>query len=208
AGADRRALHPAALRGHVEAGRGRWHHKAGKRLALHSKLSLFAAAAQDEEVQSPADEATGADRAAELFLPALRFGFADRADLGCRLAGALGKIGVEAARLALERHERLHFHLLDAEAREQAGQLTHELAVDGRVIAGGGDHPPRHIAIRMRDEEAVAVEVENADAAADARDSYHVLDRRYGVGYVSEHRRSEARIEARVAEGQRAAIAR
>src|SRR5581483_2364141 len=94
------------------------------------------------------------------------------------------------------------------EAREQAGQLTHELAVDGRVIAGGGDHPPRHIAIRMRDEEAVAVEVENADAAADARDSYHVLDRRYGVGYVSEHRRSEARIEARVAEGQRAAIAR
>src|SRR2546421_12552017 len=75
------------------------------------------------------------------------------------------------------------------------------------MIALRRDDAARDLAVGVRDEKAVAVEVEDTDAATDARDAHHLAQRGFGIGHVREHGRREHGVEAAISERQRAAVA-
>src|SRR3954464_96837 len=173
-----------------------------------SSARLLRALSPHEDVQSAADEVARGDGLLERLLPAHGFGLADGADFGGRLPGALGEIGVEAAGFTLERHEGLCLYRLDAERAEDGGQLAHQPAVDGRVVRLRRDYAPRELVIGMRDEETVAVEIEDADATADARDAHHLANRRVDPRHVRKHGRGKHDVETAIGKRELAAVTR
>src|SRR6478736_1074910 len=60
----------------------------------------------------------------------------------------------------------------------------------------------------MRDEEAVAVEIEDTHETADTRNAHHVADSRVDPGDVREDGRGKHAVETAIGQGQLAAVAR
>ena len=145
-------------------------------------LAVVWAGAPDEQVGLAAEEAAGGPLGVQRRQPASLLVLGDRAGLEGRGRPPRRHLRGEAGRVTVQRGEGAHADGLQPGLGQQPGELTGQPRVDDQVVGGGGDDPAGQRPVGVGEDDAVAVEVDDADAAAGARDADQLRDRPLGVG--------------------------
>ena len=138
-------------------------------------------------MESAAEESASGDLGVERLDPAPTLIAGDRARLGRYLRRPLGENRMETPGLALEGHERPHPHVCKAQTCKQARELAGEPAVDRSVVGVGYHDPACQLAVRVGDNNGVAVEVKNSDPATRPDDTDHLAQGTLSTGHVGEN---------------------
>jgi hypothetical protein len=93
-------------------------------------------------------------------------------------------LGRETGRVALRWREGAHADGFQAELGQERWQPAGQPGVDDEVVGGGADDPAGQRPVRMGEDDAVPVQVEDPDAPAGARDADQLRDRLLRLGQV------------------------